>query len=66
LNIDEGIHVRDLSLPEGLTVDTDGDTLIVHVVVRGAAAEPTEAAAAEAAAQPEVIKPERKEKEKTE
>jgi large subunit ribosomal protein L25 len=65
VNIDEGIHVRDLSLPEGLTVDTDADTLIVHVVVRGAAAEPTEAAA-EAATQPEVIKPERKEKEKSE
>jgi large subunit ribosomal protein L25 len=65
LNIDDGVHVRDLSLPEGLTVDTDADTLIVHVVVRGAAAEPTEAAA-EAVTQPEVIKPERKEKEKSE
>jgi large subunit ribosomal protein L25 len=65
LNIGEGIHVRDLTLPEGLTVDTDPDTLIVHVVVRGAAAEPTEAAA-EAVTQPEVIKPERKEKEKSE
>jgi large subunit ribosomal protein L25 len=67
LKIDDGVHVRDLSLPEGLTVDTDPDTLIVHVVVRGAAAEPTAEAAAEAAVtQPEVIKPERKEKEKSE
>jgi large subunit ribosomal protein L25 len=66
LKVDEGIYVRDLTLPQGLTVDSDPDTLIVHVVVRGAPAEPTEPAAAEAATQPEVIKPERKEKEKTE
>ena len=48
-----------------MTVDAEGDLLIVHVVVRGTTAEPTpEAAAAEAVTQPEVIKPERKEKEK--
>jgi large subunit ribosomal protein L25 len=67
LKIDEGIYVRDLTLPEGATFDSDPDMLIVHVVVRGAAAEPTEAeAATEAITQPEVIKPERKEKEKSE
>jgi len=67
LKIDEGIHVRDLILPPGVTVDADPDLLIIHVVVRGAVEEPTiEAAATEAATQPEVIKPERKEKEKAE
>ena len=49
LNVDEGVYVRDLSLPAGVTVDAEGDLLIVHVVMRGDAAEPTaEAAAAEA------------------
>ena len=68
LNVDDGVYVRDLSLPAGVTVDAEGDLLIVHVVVRGTVAEPTAeaaaAAAAEAVTQPEVIKPERKEKEK--
>jgi len=65
LNVDDGVYVRDLSLPAGVTLDAEGDLLIVHVVVRGTTAEPTpEAAAAEAVTQPEVIKPERKEKEK--
>ncbi len=67
LNVDQGVYVRDLALPQGVTVDADGDLLIAHVVVRGTAPEPTpEAAAGEAATQPEVIKPERKEKEKAE
>ena len=35
LEVDEGIHVRDLSLPPGVTVDAEPDLLIVHVVVRG-------------------------------
>jgi len=68
LNVDDGVYVRDLSLPAGVTVDAEGDLLIVHVVVRGTTAEPTTeeaaAAAAEAVTQPELIKPERKEKEK--
>lgn len=63
LAIDGGIYVRDLALPQGVTADAEPDTLIVHVVVRGAPAEPTEGAA-ESPSQPEVIKPERKEKEK--
>ncbi len=67
LNVDQGVYVRDLALPQGVTVDADEDLLIAHVVVRGTAPEPTpEAAAAEAVTQPEVIKPERKEKEKAE
>jgi large subunit ribosomal protein L25 len=63
LGLEGGIYVRDLALPPGVTAEPDPDTLIVHVVVRGAQAETTEAAA-EAITQPEVIKPERKEKEK--
>jgi large subunit ribosomal protein L25 len=66
VKLGEGIHVRDLSLPSGVTVDADEDLLILHVVMRGAQAETTEAAAGEGATQPEVIKPERKEKEKGE
>jgi large subunit ribosomal protein L25 len=67
VGVDQGIHVRDLSLPPNVSIDTDPDLLILHVVVRGTAPEPTaEAPAAEAVAQPEVIKPERKEKEKGE
>ncbi len=66
LKVDDGIHVRDLALPPGVTIDADPDLLIIHVVVRGAQEEATETPAAEAATQPEVIKPERKEKEKAE
>jgi large subunit ribosomal protein L25 len=65
LQVDEGIHVRDLVLPPDVTVSADPDVLIVHMVVRAAQAEPAEAAA-EAPVQPEVIKPERKEKDKDE
>ncbi len=66
LKVDEGIHVRDLTLPEGVTADADPDVLLAHVVTpRAAEPEPAEAAA-EALTQPEVIKPERKEKEKEE
>ena len=48
-----------------MTVDADPEVLIVHVVTRAAAPEPTEApTGGETPTQPEVIKPERKEKEK--
>jgi len=63
LQIDEGIHVRDLNLPADVTVNADPDVLLVHVVVRGAQDEAVEAEA-ESPTQPEVIKPERKEKDK--
>jgi large subunit ribosomal protein L25 len=63
LDVDQGFHVRDLILPPDVTVDADEDLLLVHVVVRAVAEEPAEVAA-EAVTQPEVIKPERKEKEK--
>jgi large subunit ribosomal protein L25 len=66
LQLDQGIHVGDLKLPPDVTVDADPEVLLVHIVTRAAAPEPTEAAApgAEGPTQPEVIKPERKEKEK--
>jgi large subunit ribosomal protein L25 len=63
LQIDEGIYVRDLTLPPDVTVNAEPDVLLVHVVVRGTQEEAV-AAEAESATQPEVIKPERKEKDK--
>jgi large subunit ribosomal protein L25 len=60
------VHVRELSLPPDVTVDADPDLLLVHIVVRAVAPEPAAEAAVEAPTQPEVIKPERKEKEKEE
>jgi len=63
LDVDQGIHVRDLTLPPDVTVDADEDLLLAHVVVRGTEEEKTDAPA-ESVTQPEVIKPERKEKDK--
>jgi len=65
LHLGDALHVRDLTgLPEGVTINTDPEQLLVHVTTRAAAPEPTAAEAeAESAVQPEVIKPERKEKE---
>jgi large subunit ribosomal protein L25 len=61
LDIAHGLHVRDLVLPPNVTVSAEPELLLAHVVMRGAQAETT----AEAdVTQPEVIKPERKEKEK--
>jgi large subunit ribosomal protein L25 len=62
LHVDQSIHVRDLALPEGVTVLADPELLLVHIVTRAAPAEPAPAEEP-AAVQPEVIKPERKEKE---
>jgi large subunit ribosomal protein L25 len=63
LHLDQGIHVRDLALPEGVTVDADPEMLVVHVVSRAAEAEAEAAEGEGGPLQPEVIKPERKEKE---
>jgi large subunit ribosomal protein L25 len=64
LKLEEGIHVRDLILPEGVTADAEPDLLLAHVVTpRGEEAASAEAGA-EALTQPEVIKPERREKDK--
>lgn len=60
LKLNQGLHVRELTLPQGVVVDADPELLLVHVV------SPTQEAAAEPGAeatQPEVIKPERKDKE---
>ncbi len=65
LQVDEGVHVRDLVLPPDVVVRADSDLLLAHVIVRAVVEEEKpEAEAVEAVAQPEVIKPERKEKEK--
>ena len=61
LQIGDAIHVKDLTLPEGITSHADPDTLLIHVVSRIPEAEAP--AGADAGIQPEVIKPERKEKE---
>jgi large subunit ribosomal protein L25 len=62
LHLNQSIHAKDIALPEGVTLKGDPEALIVHVTTRAAAAEPT--AEGEASLiQPEVIKPERKEKE---
>lgn len=61
LHIDQALHLKDVALPEGVKAEADPETLIAHVVSRAAAAEgPAEAGST---TQPEVIKPERKEKE---
>jgi large subunit ribosomal protein L25 len=59
LQVGGAIHIKELKLPEGVAVKGDPDALVVHVTtkVAEAAAEPAEGI------QPEVIKPERKEKE---
>ena len=62
IGLDEGIHVKDLTLPAGVTVDADPELLLIHVVTRAAAPEAAPGEG-EGPSQPEVIKPERKEKE---
>lgn len=61
LQIGEAIHAKDLTLPAGVKLNFDPETLVVHVVTRAADPAPAEG---ETASQPEVIKPERKEKDK--
>jgi large subunit ribosomal protein L25 len=63
LQVDQGIHVKDLVLPPGVTVDEDPEKLVVHVVARVEAPAAAAPAEGESPNQPEVIKPERKEKE---
>jgi large subunit ribosomal protein L25 len=55
LEVGDVIHVRELTLPEGVTLVTDGDLGVVHVALPQAEATPAEAAAvapAEGAAAP--------------
>ena len=65
LHLNKAIHVRELVLPEGVKVKGDPEALVVHVTSRVTQAEPAAGEVAEGATgtQPEVIKPERKEKE---
>lgn len=58
LKLGEGIHIRDLELPAGVVPHADGDLLLVHVVAPASDVESTEGELI----QPEVIKPERKDK----
>src|SRR5262249_9716969 len=56
LHVGQGVHIRDLKLPEGVTPLADPDLLLVNVVLRAAPAEPAPAEGAAAAqAEPEVI-----------
>ncbi len=61
LKLNQAIHVKELQLPEGVVVDADPDVLLVHVVAPTQQAEPSTEVAGEV--QPEMIKPERKDKE---
>ena len=65
LHVNQGIHVRDLALPEGVKALADPELLLAHVVTRAAAPEPTEGAVG-GSVEPEVIgrKPEDKADEK--
>ncbi|HWE39732.1 MAG TPA: 50S ribosomal protein L25 [Isosphaeraceae bacterium] len=54
LHVNQGLHVRDLKLPEGVQAAGDPDLLLVHVVSRAAEAEPTPAAEP-GTAEPELI-----------
>jgi large subunit ribosomal protein L25 len=58
LNVADSIHVRDLKLPDGVTVLTDGDASVVVVAAPkvSAADAAADAAAAAAAAEPEVLR----------
>jgi len=61
LHLDEAAHVRDLVLPEGVTVDADPDLLLMHVVAPRAA-EVAAPAIEPGPSQPELIRrPEEKE-----
>ena len=54
LEVGDAIHVKDVKLPAGVTAHADGDLTVVRVAAPKVEVEPTPAA--EAAAQPEVLK----------
>jgi large subunit ribosomal protein L25 len=60
LGLNQALHVKDVPLPEGVTTHADPEALLAHVVTRSATAEG--AAGEGETTQPEVIKPERKDK----
>ena len=49
--IGQGVHARDIPLPEGVTLLIDPDTIVVHVIGAGPTIEEEEAAAAAEAAE---------------
>jgi large subunit ribosomal protein L25 len=53
LNVGEGIHIKDIKLPEGVTARADGDLTVVRVAAPTVEVEATPAAEG---AQPEVLK----------
>ena len=59
LRLGQAIYLRDLVLPEGVTTTLDPELLLVHVTSPAAEPEPAETTEG---TQPEVIKPERKDK----
>ena len=59
LNVGEGVHVKDVQLPPGVTARADGDLTVVRVAAPVVETEPTPAAAA--AAEPEVLKEKKEE-----
>jgi large subunit ribosomal protein L25 len=61
LHLGKAIHAKEVALPEGVTVKGDPEAIVVHVINRSAAETATEVEGG--TTQPEVIKPERKEKE---
>lgn len=60
LGLGQAIHVKELSVPQGVVVEADPDQLLVHVVSPTQEVETEAGAAGEV--QPVVIKPERKDK----
>jgi len=58
LNVGEGIHVKDIKFPAGVTARVDGDLTVVRVAAPAVEVEPAPAAEA---AQPEVIKEKKEE-----
>jgi large subunit ribosomal protein L25 len=63
LQLGAAIHVKDVKLPEGVTVLDDPDAVVIHVTKPQAEPEPAAEAAAAGAAEPEVITARKKEEE---
>jgi large subunit ribosomal protein L25 len=55
LKLNEAIHVKELKLPEGVTVSNDPDAIVVQVSLAKVEAEAAAVPGAEGAAEPEII-----------
>ncbi|WP_337174107.1 50S ribosomal protein L25 [Paludisphaera sp.] len=60
LGLNQALHVKELTLPEGIVLEADPELLVVHVVSPTQEVETSNEVAGEV--QPQVIKPERKDK----